>query len=98
MPPPAEGGQAWKHRVKRPGRAARRVEHDLLSGLVALVVENDEGDIENLDHGLVSGGSMSELVNSTRPPTVRTVRDSMDTADFAGRMVGTNRGADPNVE
>lgn len=60
VPPPAEGGPAWKHRVKRPGRAARRVEHDLLSGLVALVVENDEGDIENLDHGLVSGGSMSE--------------------------------------
>ena len=59
-PPPAEGGPPWKHRIHRPGKAARRVEHDLLSGQVTLVVEEDDGDTENLDHGLVSGGSMSE--------------------------------------
>ncbi len=60
VPPPAEGGDTWKHRVHRSGQAARRVEHDLLSGRVTLVVEDDEGDTENLDHGLVSGGSMQE--------------------------------------
>lgn len=60
VPPPPEGGPPWKHRVQRPGKAARRVEQDLLSGRVTLVVEDDEGDTQNLDHGLVSGGSMSE--------------------------------------
>ena len=60
VPPPAEGGPAWKHRVLRPGKAVRRVERDLLSGRVTLVVGDDEGDAENLDHGLVSGGSMTE--------------------------------------
>ena len=59
-PPPPAGGPPWKHRVLRPGSAVRTVEHDLLSGRVTLVVGQDEGDCENLDHGLVSGGSMTE--------------------------------------
>ncbi|AZL60645.1 CocE/NonD family hydrolase [Tabrizicola piscis] len=60
VPPPAESGPAWRHRVLRAGTAARRVETDLIGGRVTLVVETDEGDSENLDHGLVSGGTMSE--------------------------------------
>ncbi len=59
-PPEAEGAPAWNHRVIRKGASARRIETDLLSGLTVLVVEEDGGDMENLDHGLISGETMQE--------------------------------------
>ncbi len=59
-PPEAETARPWAHRVLRAGRKARRVERDLIGGTVALVVEDDAGDVENLDHGLVTGETMSE--------------------------------------
>ena len=60
VPPPVRHAQPWAHRVLRQGRSARRVETDLLTGRVALVVEEDGGDIENLDHGLVTGETLTE--------------------------------------
>ena len=36
------------------------MERDLISGLYALVVEDDLGDAENLTHGLCTGETMSE--------------------------------------
>jgi uncharacterized protein len=59
-PPPAETAKPWAHRVVREGHKARRIEHDLIAGTYALVVEDDGGDAENLDHGLVTGETMSE--------------------------------------
>lgn len=59
-PPPAEHAAPWKHRVIRTGRARRFIEEDLIAGTVALVVEDDLGDAENLTHGLCSGETMSE--------------------------------------
>jgi len=50
----------FAHRVLREGAKARRIEQDLLTGRRALVCEDDGGDVENLDHGLVSGETMSE--------------------------------------
>jgi hypothetical protein len=58
--PPAEGAAPWAHRVLRAGQTSRRIEHDLLSGIHALVVEDDLGDVENLTHGLCTGESMTE--------------------------------------
>jgi uncharacterized protein len=60
VPPPAETATPWAHRVLRAGHKARRVERDLIGGTWALVVEDDGGDAENLDHGLVTGETMSE--------------------------------------
>jgi uncharacterized protein len=60
VPPPAEHAQPWAHRVPREGSARRYVERDLLSGRQTLVVEDDGGDRENLEHGLVSGESLVE--------------------------------------
>ena len=60
VPPEAEGAPPWNHRVLRPGRAARRIETDLLSGKRVLVVEDDGGAVENLDHGLCTSEVMSE--------------------------------------
>jgi uncharacterized protein len=59
-PPPAETAKPWAHRVLRAGYTARRIERDLIAGTYALVVEDDGGDVENLDHGLVTGETMSE--------------------------------------
>jgi putative CocE/NonD family hydrolase len=58
--PPPEGAQPWRHEVLRKGYAARRVEYDLITGTVALVVEDDGGDTENLAHGLITGDTMAE--------------------------------------
>ncbi len=59
-PPAAEHAGPWAHRVIREAKAARRVERDLLSGTVALVVEDDQGERENLSHGLITGESLTE--------------------------------------
>jgi uncharacterized protein len=60
VPPLPEAAPAANRRVLRPGRAARREERDVISGRLALVVEDDLGDFENLDHGLITGETMSE--------------------------------------
>lgn len=61
VPPPAEMAPAWRHRVLREGASARRMETDMVSGRVSLLVEEDSGDAENLDHGLITGDTMREV-------------------------------------
>lgn len=60
MPPTPEAAPAWQHRVLRKGQSVRRIENDMITGTVALVVEEDLGDVENLSHGLCTGETMSE--------------------------------------
>jgi uncharacterized protein len=59
-PPPAEHAKPWAHRVLRAGKTRRYIEQDLITGTHALVVEDDLGDAENLNHGLCSGETMTE--------------------------------------
>jgi uncharacterized protein len=59
-PPPAETAAPWKHRMLRIGSTSRRIESDLIQGRHALVVEDDQGDPENLTHGLITGEHTSE--------------------------------------
>ena len=58
--PEAEGAPEWQHRVRRKGSSARRVEVDLLRDVRALVVEEDGGEVENLDHGLCTSEILTE--------------------------------------
>ena len=60
LPPEAEGAPGWRHRVLRKGGASRRIETDLLSGVRTLVIGDDGGEVENLDHGLCTSEVMSE--------------------------------------
>jgi uncharacterized protein len=60
VPPEAEGAAPWKHRVVESGSSSRRIETDLLDGRHALVVEDDSGANENLDHGLVTRETLTE--------------------------------------
>ena len=75
VPPEARHAAPWRHRVVRAGAASRRIETDLLSGLQVLVVEDDTGDCENLDHGLITGETMSERweINPDDPLLARAV-------------------------
>jgi putative CocE/NonD family hydrolase len=59
-PPPAETAPPWKHRMLRKGRASRRIETDLITGHHALLIEDDQGDPENLTHGLITGEETTE--------------------------------------
>jgi putative CocE/NonD family hydrolase len=59
-PPPAEGAQPWAHKVLRSGKATRKIETNLIDGTSALIVNDDQGDSENLQIGICSGESMSE--------------------------------------
>ena len=59
-PPPAEHATPWKHRVIRAGKTRRFIEQDQITGTVALVVQDDLGDAENLTHGLCTGETMTE--------------------------------------
>ncbi|MGA0540129.1 CocE/NonD family hydrolase [Neotabrizicola sp. VNH66] len=59
-PPPTEHATQWKHKVLRPGKTRRYVETDMIAGTHALIVEDDLGDSENLDHGLCTGETMTE--------------------------------------
>ena len=59
-PPEVETAKPWAHRVLRKGHATRTIEHDLIRGTRALVVTDDGGDVENADHGLCGGETMTE--------------------------------------
>lgn len=74
-PPPAEHASPWKHKILRAGKTSRKIEHDLIGGKVALVVQDDLGDVENLTHGLKTGETMSELweVHPDDPLSARAV-------------------------
>ena len=75
VPPPAEHASPWKHKVLRAGKTTRKIETDLMTGKVALVIHDDLGDAENLVHGLQTGETMSELweVHPEDPLSARAV-------------------------
>ncbi|MDP3897801.1 MAG: CocE/NonD family hydrolase [Mesorhizobium sp.] len=56
----AEGATPWAIETTRPPKAERRIERDLESGTVSVIVRNDFGEMRDLDHGLVHGSRMSE--------------------------------------
>ena len=60
IPPEAEVAPQWAHRVLRQPQAERRIETDLITGKVALVVVEDSGLVESADHGLITGERMAE--------------------------------------
>jgi len=61
QPPPAEHARPWNHRVIRPSQSGRKIEVDLVTDRRRLLINDDLGDVENLDHGLITGETMSEL-------------------------------------
>ncbi len=75
VPPEPEGAKPWAHKVLRAGKTTRKIETDLITGMTALVIQDDLGDVENLTHGLCTGETMSELweVHPDDPLSARAV-------------------------
>lgn len=95
-PPPPAMAPGWKHRVLRKGEARRRIETDLITGRVALVVEDDLGDAQNLTHGLCTGETMSERweVDPADPLSARTLHRWEQRLSRDGWMVVTRAEAE----
>ena len=55
-----EAAPAWKTEELRPAASERRIERDLETGLVTVIVANDFGEARDLEHGLITGSRMSE--------------------------------------
>jgi hypothetical protein len=75
MPPLPRAAPESNQRMVTPSHSARRVETDLLTGRVALVVEERSGQTENLDHGLITQENMVERfeINPADPSESRTL-------------------------
>ncbi|MGH1424520.1 MAG: CocE/NonD family hydrolase [Pseudooceanicola sp.] len=58
--PAPESAPPLQQREIRPDTHIRRTEVDRQTGAVTLVIEDDFGEAENLDHGLISGGIARE--------------------------------------
>ena len=58
--PEPEGAAPWAIEQTRPASSERRVERDLESGRVSVIVRNDFGEARDLDHGLVHGSRVKE--------------------------------------
>lgn len=71
--PPAEAARPANLLRLREGTASRSIDHDLITGTHRLIVANDEGATENLDHGLCTAESSHEVwsIQSDDPLSAR---------------------------
>ena len=71
--PPAEAARPANLLKLREGSASRSIMHDLITGTHKLIVTNDEGATENLDHGLCTSETTKEVwsIKSDDPLSAR---------------------------
>ncbi len=53
--PAPEAETPWQTHALRASSNSRRIETDLKTGIVSLIIEDDFGKVEDADHGLISG-------------------------------------------
>ncbi len=58
--PPAESDAPWQRRSIREPSNSRITETDMKSGMVTLTIEDDFGEVEDLEHGLITGSVARE--------------------------------------
>ncbi|MEX0280631.1 MAG: CocE/NonD family hydrolase [Arenibacterium sp.] len=58
--PPPDSDTPWQTETLREARNSRRVETDLKTGAVHLIIEDDFGKLRDSDHGLISGSIARE--------------------------------------
>ncbi|MFT7593054.1 MAG: putative CocE/NonD family hydrolase [Paracoccaceae bacterium] len=81
---PPETDAPWVPETLRPGSHARRVETDLTTGEVHLIVKDDFGKVADSDHGLISGSIARERW-SIHPDDPLSARGSCQWSDEMGR-------------
>lgn len=57
---PPEAEAPWQVEELRPVENVKRIEEDLVSGIVSVIIEDDFGKRRDLGHGLISGGKSRE--------------------------------------
>ena len=93
--PEPEAAAPWAVETIRPEKSERRVERDLESGIVTVVVANDFGAFRDSDHGLVSGSRMIERwsIDPADPSSARgEIRweQELSRGDWSVRTVATS--------
>ena len=58
--PPPDADTPWATETRRPSAHMRRTETDHVTGTVTLVIEDDFGELRDLDHGLINGSVARE--------------------------------------
>jgi putative CocE/NonD family hydrolase len=58
---PPEAAAPWATQQLRPSASTRRIERDVATGTVVLIVENDFGEVRDKDHGLLNGSRSREI-------------------------------------
>ena len=58
--PPPDAEDPWQVNQLRSATNARRVQTDMTSGTVELIIEDDFGLVQDAEHGLISGGTAYE--------------------------------------
>jgi uncharacterized protein len=81
---PPEADAPWQTRCLREARNSRRVETDLSSGEIHLIIEDDFGKVEDADHRLVNGSVARERW-SIHPDDALSARGSCHWSDEMGR-------------
>ncbi len=59
--PPPQCAPPWQARALRKAANSRIVQTDMGSGLVTLTIKDDFGEMEDLDHGLITGSTAQEI-------------------------------------
>jgi putative CocE/NonD family hydrolase len=58
--PPPDSAPPWNTETLRPEAHSRKRETDMVTGVVSLIIQDDFGEVRDLDHGLISGGVARE--------------------------------------
>lgn len=92
--PPVEADAPWQTKTLRESSNSRRTENDLNTGQVHLIIEDDFGKVEDLDHGLIAGSIARErwTIHPDDPLSARGTcewRDEMGRGDWKLNTVTT---------
>jgi putative CocE/NonD family hydrolase len=87
---PPEAESPWQTNALRDGSNSRKIEHDLNSGEIHLILHDDFGKVEDADHGLIGGSIARErwTIHPDDPLSARGVchwTDEMGRGDWAIR-------------
>lgn len=82
--PPPEAETPWQTRPLREENHIRRIETDMVSGAITLVIEDDFGKREDLDHGMI-GGTVARERWTIRPDDPLSARGWCHWTDERGR-------------
>ncbi|MGR3615663.1 MAG: CocE/NonD family hydrolase [Paracoccaceae bacterium] len=88
---PPEAAAPWEIETLREGNNTRRVETDLVTGEISLIIEDDFGKVRDLEHGLVNGSIARErwVIHPDDPLSARGICHWSDEVEREGVQMRT---------